>query len=300
MDISEVRVKLIDRPTDRLKAFCSVTLDGDFVIRDLKIIEGTSGMFVAMPSRKLSDRCPKCRSKNHLRANHCNECGASLPRDRVKRDAMGRTKLHADIAHPINTACRERLQARVVEAYNEELERSKEPGYQPVPDEEEYEGGDYESLVDELKHDAASRRKQQEYGRPDDAPSIAEPSSLDDTPSTAEPTYDRQDDTPSAAEPSSFDDTPDSWVDDARQLRQAEAAAEQSESSHTQTADVGVQREPVQEAEGQGERTADVQPAGQSDGAHHEPAAVKARDQQPDTSGQSVTPDADDFGAGIF
>lgn len=298
MDISEVRVKLIDQPTDRLKAFCSVTLDGDFVIRDLKIIEGTSGMFVAMPSRKLADRCPKCRSKNHLRANHCNECGASLPRDRVKRDAMGRTKLHADIAHPINTACRERLQARVVEAYKEELERSKEPGYQPVSDEAEYESDDYESLVDELKRDAASRHEERAQGSQDDTPSAA-PSSFDDTPSAAEPSYDRQDDTPSTAEPSSFDDTPDSWVDDARQLRQAEAAAERSETSHAQTADVGAQREPAQEDRGQGERTADVQPAGQSDRARHEPAEVKARDQQPDTSGQSVTPDADDFGAGI-
>ena len=75
MHITEVRIKLMDDPHDRLQAFCSITLDGSFVIRDLKIIQGTKGSFVAMPSRKLTDRCPKCHSKNHLRSLFCNQCG---------------------------------------------------------------------------------------------------------------------------------------------------------------------------------------------------------------------------------
>ncbi|HAL14792.1 MAG TPA: stage V sporulation protein G, partial [Planctomycetaceae bacterium] len=54
MKITEVRVKLMDYPDDRLQAFCSVTFDNCFVIRDLKIIEGSNGPFVAMPSRKLT------------------------------------------------------------------------------------------------------------------------------------------------------------------------------------------------------------------------------------------------------
>ena len=53
MQISEIRIKLVENRTDRLKAFCSVTFDNCFVVRDLKIIEGTDGFFVAMPSRKL-------------------------------------------------------------------------------------------------------------------------------------------------------------------------------------------------------------------------------------------------------
>ena len=67
MDISEVRVKLVERPSERLRAFCSITLDGDFVIRDLKIIDGSNGAFVAMPSRKLADRCRNCGAKVNLK-----------------------------------------------------------------------------------------------------------------------------------------------------------------------------------------------------------------------------------------
>ena len=140
MQISEVRVKLIENKDDRLKAFCSVTMDNEFVVRDIKIIEGTNGHFVAMPSRKMSDHCEKCGGKNHLRARFCNNCGAQLPDDRAKKDMKGRMKLHADIAHPINADCRKKIQDRVVAAFHEELERSKQPGYKPVemdePDDE--------------------------------------------------------------------------------------------------------------------------------------------------------------------
>jgi stage V sporulation protein G len=66
MEITEVRIKLMENPEDRLRGFCSITFDGSFVIRDLKIIEGNNGPFVAMPSRKLTSNCRKCRSKNHL------------------------------------------------------------------------------------------------------------------------------------------------------------------------------------------------------------------------------------------
>jgi stage V sporulation protein G len=131
MKISEVRVKLIENPRERLQAFCSITLDGDFVIRDLKVIEGTNGAFVAMPSRKLADKCPRCRAKNHLRARYCNECGAKLGENRALKDGQGRAKLHADVAHPINVECRESIQRAVIQAYEEEKEASKSPDYQP-------------------------------------------------------------------------------------------------------------------------------------------------------------------------
>ena len=132
MEITEVRVKLINNKDDRLKAFCSMTMDNEFVVRDIKIIEGTNGFFVAMPSRKMSDHCEKCGGKNHLRARYCNNCGAKLPDDRAKKDFKGRMKLHADIAHPIHVQCRQKIQEKVSTAFNEEMERSKQPGYKPV------------------------------------------------------------------------------------------------------------------------------------------------------------------------
>jgi len=137
MEITEVRVKLINNKDDRLKAFCSVTMDNEFVVRDIKIIEGTNGYFVAMPSRKMSDHCEKCGSKNHLRAKFCNNCGASLSEDRAKKDSQGRMKLHADIAHPINAKCRQKIQDKVTDAFTEELEKSKQPGYVPPADVDE-------------------------------------------------------------------------------------------------------------------------------------------------------------------
>lgn len=131
MEISEVRVKLVSPPSDKLLAFCSITIDDDFVVRDLKVIGSPEGSFLAMPSRKLSDRCPRCSSKNHLRANYCNDCGVRLRERRVGRDSRGRARLHADIAHPINSPCRDFLQKLVMAKYAEELEKSRLPGYIP-------------------------------------------------------------------------------------------------------------------------------------------------------------------------
>jgi stage V sporulation protein G len=132
MKISEVRVKLVSNKDSRLKAFCSVTMDNEFVVRDIKVIEGTNGLFVAMPSRKMSDHCPKCGGKNHLRARFCNNCGAALSENRARKDIKGRMKLHADIAHPINAECRQRIQEKVASAFEEEVEKSKQPDYKPV------------------------------------------------------------------------------------------------------------------------------------------------------------------------
>jgi stage V sporulation protein G len=131
VEITEVRVKLMEEGGERLQAFCSITMDDDFVVRDLKIIEGATGPFVAMPSRKLTAHCPQCGSKNHLRAAFCNQCGARQKEQHALKDDEGRAKLYADIAHPINSTCREMIQQRVIEAYEEEKARSKLPGYVP-------------------------------------------------------------------------------------------------------------------------------------------------------------------------
>lgn len=129
MEITEVRIKLMEEPGERLKAFCSITFDNCFVIRDLKIIDGSNGPFVAMPSRKLTAHCPGCGMKNHLRAQYCNQCGKRLVESRMPKDVDGRAKLYADIAHPINSFCREMIQEVVVNEYYEEIERAKQPGY---------------------------------------------------------------------------------------------------------------------------------------------------------------------------
>jgi stage V sporulation protein G len=129
VEITEVRIKLMEESGERLQAFCSITFDNCFVIRDLKIIEGANGPFVAMPSRKLTAHCPQCGCKNHLKAAHCNQCGLRLKDDRAVKDEDGRTKLYADIAHPINSACREMIQERVIGEFRQELERAKLPGY---------------------------------------------------------------------------------------------------------------------------------------------------------------------------
>lgn len=154
MVITEVRIKLMEdhNENERLQAFCSVTFDNAFVVRDLKIIEGAKGYFVAMPSRKLSDRCQQCGCKNHLRSRFCNYCGTKLDEDRATRDAEGRAKLHADIAHPINCSAREVIQNAVLKAFQEENERAKLPGYTCSYDDfdsEEFDGG-YTQVISEL------------------------------------------------------------------------------------------------------------------------------------------------------
>lgn len=132
MNITEIRVKLTMDPRNKLRGYCSVTIDNAFVVRDLKIIEGAKGPFVAMPSRKLSDKCGSCGGKNGLAASYCNECGAQLDSNRAPRDERGRAKLHADLAHPINSACRIELHRAVVRAFAVEVERSQTGDYQPM------------------------------------------------------------------------------------------------------------------------------------------------------------------------
>lgn len=91
MHITEVRISL--RDDAKLKAFASITLDDCFVIRGLKIIQGQTGTFVAMPSRKRKDGD------------------------------------YQDIAHPINNSTRKWMETIVLEKYEEEVNRAKS---QPV------------------------------------------------------------------------------------------------------------------------------------------------------------------------
>jgi len=86
MQITDVRVRRIEKE-GRMKAVVSVTLDDEFVVHDIKVIEGEKGLFIAMPS---------------------------------KRSADGEFR---DIAHPISSETRERMQRMILEAY----EKAPEP-----------------------------------------------------------------------------------------------------------------------------------------------------------------------------
>lgn len=169
MEITEVRIKLMEDPQERLQAFCSITFDHSFVIRDLKIIEGTKGSFVAMPSRKLTDRCPQCHTKNQLRALYCNQCGARLKEDRAVKDDEGRAKLYADIAHPINSRCREMIQTEVIQAFREEQVKAQQPGY--ICSYDDYGEDNFAALEDE----AAPPRYRRTVGSPDSVHRIDQP-----------------------------------------------------------------------------------------------------------------------------
>lgn len=84
MDISEVRVRKVNQ-AGKLKAYVTVTFDNQFVVHNIKVIEGRDGDFIAMPSRQL---------------------------------ANGEFK---DVAHPISSEFREYLQRVVMEAYQKEV-----------------------------------------------------------------------------------------------------------------------------------------------------------------------------------
>jgi len=129
MEITEVRVFLKDSPDKKLKAYVTVTFDNAFVVRNIKVIEGTGGLFIAMPSRKVKQPCPKCNFKNELRSKYCNQCAGPLPvvAAHPLPDQPGvESQEHKDIAHPITQSFREYLQKRILEAY--EQEKVKGPG----------------------------------------------------------------------------------------------------------------------------------------------------------------------------
>lgn len=86
MQITDVRIRKVEKE-GKMKAVVSITIDNEFVIHDIKVIEGEKGLFIAMPSRKSNDG------------------------------------EYRDIAHPINSATRESLQKLILEKYKEEIEK---------------------------------------------------------------------------------------------------------------------------------------------------------------------------------
>src|SRR3989338_3886597 len=107
MDITEIRIFVKEGQDKKLKAYATVTFDNAFVVRNIKVIQGSSGLFIAMPSRKMKSPCPKCSFKNEVGSKFCNKCGASLPIvEHTVVDDEARAE-HRDIAHPITKDFRE-------------------------------------------------------------------------------------------------------------------------------------------------------------------------------------------------
>ena len=131
MELTEIRIRLLTRTMDKLRGCASITIGDSLVVRDIKIIEGENGLFVAMPSRKVCDRCRACSAKTPLRARYCGHCGCRLPDGRGSHNP--KVRLHADIAHPIHRKAREFIEQAILAAFHDEVERSEQVGYQPQP-----------------------------------------------------------------------------------------------------------------------------------------------------------------------
>lgn len=139
MEITEVKIFLKEGQDKKLKAYATLTFDNCFVVRNVKVIEGNKGMFVAMPSRKVKDPCPKCHFRNAVRSKFCNQCGASLPqapaapRMPMAGDDMAKQSEHKDIAHPITAECRDYIQKKVLEYYEKEKKSPSPLSLSPSP-----------------------------------------------------------------------------------------------------------------------------------------------------------------------
>ena len=123
MKITEVRIFPKDTGDKKLRAYATVTFDDCFVVRDIKIIEGTKGLFVAMPSRRMKYSCSECGHRNVVHSHYCNQCGGKLDLNQPHEassdadQAKQRQSEHRDIAHPITLECREAIQKSVLDTY---------------------------------------------------------------------------------------------------------------------------------------------------------------------------------------
>lgn len=130
MEITDIKIFLSDSPPDkRLKAYATVTFDNVFVVRNIKIIEGTSGLFIAMPSRKGKHPCPKCNFKNELRSKYCNQCGADQPSVSCAPTmaAVQGISGYKDIVHPITQSFRDYLEKKILDDYGEKKDAGSKP-----------------------------------------------------------------------------------------------------------------------------------------------------------------------------
>ena len=114
MEITDVRLRKIETE-GKLRAYVSITFDDSFVVHDLRVIDGNKGMFVAMPSKRLPNGD------------------------------------HKDIAHPINTEIREKIQNAVLDVYRRELEEAPQAKVE-----------EKEEVVEEAETEEEAEKKEEE------------------------------------------------------------------------------------------------------------------------------------------
>lgn len=127
MNVTEVRIKLLPPSNGRLLAYASITLDQTFVVRDVKVLQGDERLFVAMPSRKLNVRCPVCGTRNQVGGKDrlCLRCDKPLPEPRgVEGEENEVRSPYVDVFHPVNALGRHLIDAAVLHAYQEEVDKS--------------------------------------------------------------------------------------------------------------------------------------------------------------------------------
>ena len=121
MEITEIRVFQKEGQDKKLKAYVTVTFDNCFVVRNIKVIQGASGLFIAMPSRKMKRVCHKCHAKNEVGSKFCNHCGERIKQEHHSAEPVDAKTEHRDIAHPITQQFREYLQNKILQAYEKEI-----------------------------------------------------------------------------------------------------------------------------------------------------------------------------------
>jgi stage V sporulation protein G len=108
---------LTEKDGKRLRAYATITFDDSFVVRNIKVVDGNSGLFIAMPARKIKQFCSKCGKKVDIGSRYCNHCGGQFPMLQVKDENNTKQLTHQDLAHPINQEFRDYLQNTILEAY---------------------------------------------------------------------------------------------------------------------------------------------------------------------------------------
>ena len=124
MEITEIRVFPKEGQDKKLKAYTTVTFDNSFVVRNIKVIQGSNALFIAMPSRKMKISCPKCNAKNEIGSKFCNHCGAEQHNNGIHQNTDAKAE-HRDMAHPITQEFRDYLQNKILEAYKKEVETER-------------------------------------------------------------------------------------------------------------------------------------------------------------------------------
>jgi len=125
MEITEIRIFLKESPDKKLKAYATVTFDQVFVVRNIKVIQGASGLFIAMPSRKIRIPCRKCGFKNEAGNRYCGHCAQLLTQDTPETAVHDAKAEHRDIAHPVNQEFRDYLQNKILDAYKIEVDHQQ-------------------------------------------------------------------------------------------------------------------------------------------------------------------------------